>query len=446
MDSFRSNYRWRICALLFFATTINYLDRQVLGILKPVLANEFGWSETSYSYIVMVFTGCYALGMVLAGRMVDRVGVKIGYGVCVLVWSIAACGHALANSAASFAAMRALLGISEAGSFPCAVKSVSEWFPRKEQALAVGILTAGTSIGAVAAPAVVPWLAASYGWQSAFFITGLTGFVWMAFWYFMYQVPANHAKANQAEKAYIRDGQADESQIPTVSISWFSLLKLRATWTFFVGKFLTDPIWWFMLFWLPSYFNSRFSLDLKSLGLPLVIVYTSTSIGSIGGGWISSKLIDRGWDVHKARRVTMLGLALLVLPISLAPLVNNMWVMVGLLSLAAAAHQGWSANLFTTPSDMFPKAWVGSVVGIGGLAGALGATLFPLLVGHLLDHFKLLGNINAGYNILFIVCGLAYVIAWCVMAVVRGSKPVADLGQSDHADVKPAGREASKPA
>jgi ACS family hexuronate transporter-like MFS transporter len=344
----------------------------------------------------------------------------------VLVWSIAACGHALVRSTLGFGVVRALLGISESGSFPCAVKSVSEWFPRKEQALAVGILTSGTSIGAVAAPAFVPWLAATYGWEAAFFVTGLTGFVWLGFWYVMYQAPLKHAKVSQEELRYIHiDRTSSEPKGPAVS--WVSLLKLRATWTFFVGKLLTDPIWWFMLFWLPSYFNSRFHLDMKNLGLPLVIVYIATSIGSIGGGWISSKLISRGWAVNKARQSTMLGLAFLVVPIAFSPWIDNMWTMVGLLSLAAAAHQGWSANLFTTPSDMFPKELVGSVVGIGGLAGALGATLFPLLVGSILDHFKLLGNINAGYNILFVICGSAYLVAWVAMRIIRSSHATADL-------------------
>lgn len=422
----RSSYRWRICALLFFATTINYLDRQVLGLLKPDLAVRFNWSETQYSYIVVVFTACYALGMVLSGKLVDRVGVKIGYGVCVLVWSIAACGHALVRSTLGFGVMRALLGISESGSFPCAVKSVSEWFPRKEQALAVGILTSGTSIGAVAAPALVPWLAATYGWEAAFFVTGLTGFVWLGFWYAMYQAPLKHAKVSKEELRHINsDGSTADSN--GLTVSWVSLLKLRATWTFFVGKLLTDPIWWFMLFWLPSYFNTRFHLDMRNLGLPLVVVYVATSIGSIGGGWISSKLIERGWPVSKARQTTMLGLAFLVVPIAFSPWIDNMWAMVGLLSLAAAAHQGWSANLFTTPSDMFPKELVGSVVGIGGLAGALGATLFPLLVGAILDHFKLLGNINAGYNILFVICGSAYLVAWVAMRIIRSSQVSADL-------------------
>ncbi|MGA7812187.1 MFS transporter [Caballeronia sp.] len=423
----RSSYRWRICALLFFATTINYLDRQVLGLLKPVLAVQFDWTETQYSYIVMVFTACYAIGMLLSGKLVDKVGVKIGYGVCVLLWSIAACGHALVRSTLGFGVMRALLGVSESGSFPCAVKTVSEWFPRKEQALAVGILTSGTSIGAVAAPAAVPWLAATYGWEAAFFVTGLTGFIWLAFWYVMYQAPLKHKKVSKAELEFINEDPV--SALPSAGVHWFSLLKLRPTWTFFAGKLLTDPIWWFMLFWLPSYFNSRFHLDLKNLGLPLVIVYIATSIGSIGGGWVSSALIKRGWSIAKARQTTMLGLAFLVTPIAFSPWIDNMWAMVGLLSLAAAAHQGWSANLFTTASDMFPKAAVGSVVGIGGLAGALGATLFPLLVGTLLDHFKLLGQINAGYNILFVICGSAYLVAWVVMRAIRASSTTVDMTQ-----------------
>ncbi|MFP3565916.1 MFS transporter [Paraburkholderia sp. SIMBA_030] len=424
-----SKYRWRICALLFFATTINYLDRQVLGLLKPALAVQFNWTETQYSYIVVVFTACYAIGMLLSGKLVDKVGVKIGYGVCVLLWSIAACGHALVRSTLGFGVMRALLGISESGSFPCAVKSVSEWFPRKEQALAVGILTSGTSIGAVAAPAVVPWLAATYGWEAAFFVTGLTGFVWLGFWYVMYQAPLKHRKVTKAELEYISEDAASACAASPAKVRWVSLLKLRPTWAFFVGKLLTDPIWWFMLFWLPSYFNSRFHLDLKNLGLPLVIVYIATSIGSIGGGWVSSSLIRRGWSVNKARQTTMLALAFLVTPIAFSPWINDMWAMVALLSLAAAAHQGWSANLFTTASDMFPKAAVGSVVGIGGLAGALGATLFPLLVGTVLDHFKALGHIDAGYNLIFVICGSAYLIAWVAMRVIRSSNRTVDVDE-----------------
>jgi len=423
----RTRYRWRICALLFFATTINYLDRQVLGLLKPELAMRFNWTETEYSYMVVVFTACYAIGLILSGKLVDKYGVKLGYGICVLVWSIAACGHSLVRNTLGFSFMRALLGLAESGNFPAAVKAVSEWFPRREQALAVGILTSGTSIGAVAAPALVPWLAAYYGWQAAFLVTGLTGFVWLGFWYLMYYAPQKHKTISVEELKYINENRARDDE-KGQSVSWISLLKIRHTWAFVMGKLLTDPIWWFMLFWLPSYFSSRYHLDLKNLGLPLVVVYVATSIGSISGGWLSSSLIARGWDVTRARQITMLGLAFLVVPIAFSPWIDNMWAMVGLLSLAAAAHQGWSANLFTTASDMFPKRLVGSIVGMGGMAGAIGGTVFPLFVGALLDHFKALGNVNAGYNILFAICGSAYLIAWTIMRLIRSSNPRTDLG------------------
>lgn len=412
--------------MLFFATTINYLDRQVLGLLKPDLAVRFHWTETDYSYMVMVFSACYALGLILSGKLVDKFGVKVGYGICVLIWSIAACGHSLVRNTMGFAFMRALLGLAESGNFPSAVKAVSEWFPRKEQALAVGILTSGTSIGAVAAPAIVPWLAVAYGWQAAFLVTGLIGFVWLGLWYVTYYAPQKHKRVSLSELKYITDNRSEVDDSGT-SVSWMSLLRVRATWAFIVGKLLTDPIWWFMLFWLPSYFSSRYHLDLKNLGLPLIVVYVATSVGSVSGGWVSSFLISRGWNVNRARQTAMLGIAFLVVPIAFSPWIDNMWAMVGLLSLAAAAHQGWSANLFTTASDMFPKKLVGSVVGIGGMAGAIGGTLFPLFVGALLDHFKALGSINSGYNILFIVCGSAYLIAWIAMRLIRPSRTGASV-------------------
>jgi ACS family hexuronate transporter-like MFS transporter len=327
--------------------------------------------------------------------------------------------------------VRSLLGLAESGNFPSAVKSVAEWFPRKEQALAVGILTSGTSIGAVAAPAIVPRLAAAYGWQAAFLITGLTGFIWLGLWYVMYYAPQKHRRVTPSELKYIEDDRSANEGAGKV-VDWLSLLRSRKTWAFIVGKVLTDPIWWFMLFWLPSYFSTRYHLDLKNLGLPLVVVYFSTSIGSIFGGWLSSQLITRAWTVQRARQSVMLGLAFLVVPIAFSPWIDNMWAMVGLLSLAAAAHQGWSANLFTTASDMFPRALVGSVVGIGGMAGAVGGTVFPLFVGALLDRFVALGRINSGYNILFIVCGSAYLVAWGAMFLIRSSKRQLDgaLGQS----------------
>jgi ACS family hexuronate transporter-like MFS transporter len=408
-------YRWQICALLFFATTINYLDRQVLGLLKPLLEQQFHWSETDYSYLVIVFQASYAGGLLVFGKLIDRLGTKLGYGLCITVWSLAAIGHAAAQSTLSFMYMRALLGLGESGNFPAAIKAVSEWFPKKERALAVGILTAGTSVGAILAPACVPWLAATYGWESAFVITGLTGFVWLVFWKLYYHTPATHPRISAGELSYINQ---DAHVEPVDKVKWADLLKLRSTWVFVTGKFLTDPIWWFMLFWLPSYFSSRFELDLKHLGLPLMIVYCATSIGSIGGGWLSSRMISAGWSTTKARNSAMLIMAIMVLPIGFSSYIDNMWVMVGLLSLAAAAHQGWSANLFTTVADNFPRSQVASVMGIGGTAGSMGGMIFPLIVGIVLEHYKALENLTLGYNLIFIVCASSYLTAWIIMRLM----------------------------
>ena len=408
-------YRWRICALLFFATTINYIDRQVIGILKPILEKEFNWTESEYGQIVMVFSGCYALGLLLFGRFVDKVGTKLGYTVSIVVWSIAAMAHALAKSTFGFGAARALLGIGEAGNFPVAVKSTAEWFPKKERALATGIFNSGANIGAVAAPAIVPWLAGTYGWQEAFIWTGVIGFVWLAFWLVMYEIPSRHKKLSKEEYAYIHSDQEDETQSAKRKVPWMKLFAIRQTWAFVFGKLLTDPIWWFFLFWLPSYFSTTFNLDMKNLGLPLIIVYTATTVGSIGGGYLSGWFISKGWPVFKARKVAMLIFAICVVPIVFARYTTNMWSVVALISLAAAAHQAWSANIFTTASDMFPKFALSSVVGIGGMAGSIGGLLFPIVVGGLLDHFKALGNIGAGYNILFLICGAMYLLAWIAM-------------------------------
>lgn len=407
-------YRWRICALLFFATTINYIDRQVIGILKPILEQEFHWTETQYGEIVMVFSACYAFGLLVFGRFVDKVGTKVGYTVSIVVWSIAAVAHAFAKSTFGFAAARAILGLGEAGNFPVAIKSVAEWFPKKERALATGIFNSGANIGAVAAPAVVPWLAADYGWQEAFIWTGVVGFVWLVFWIVMYEIPARHKKITKAEYDYIHSDNVDESGSKR-KVPWLKLFGIRQTWAFVFGKLLTDPIWWFFLFWLPSYFSTTFNLNMKSLGLPLIIVYTATTVGSIGGGYLSSYFIKRGMPVFKARKTAMFIFAICVLPIMTAPFATNMWVAVALISLAAAAHQAWSANIFTTASDMFPKFALSSVVGIGGMAGSIGGMLFPLLVGALLDHYKALGNIGTGYSILFVICGCAYLLAWGAM-------------------------------
>lgn len=411
------NYRWVVCALIFFATTINYIDRQVIGLLKPTLEQEYHWTETDYGNIVMAFSAAYAVGLLLFGRIVDRVGTKMGYTISVLFWSIAAMLHAAVRSTFGFGMVRAFLGITEGGNFPTAIKATAEWFPKKERALATGIFNSGTNIGAVIAPIVVPWMLGAFGWRPAFLWTGAIGFVWLIFWWIFYEVPAKQKRLSKAEYDLIHsDGETPEEAVQKKeSVPWSTLLRIRQTYAFVFGKLLTDPIWWFFLFWLPSYFADAYNIDLKKPNLQLVIVYTATTVGSVGGGYLSSYLIRKGWLVFRARKMSMLFFAICVTPIITAPHAANVWVAVGLISLAAAAHQAWSANIFTTVSDMFPKQAVSSVVGIGGMAGSIGGMLFPLLVGSLLDHYKALGNIVTGYNILFVICGFGYLIAWLAM-------------------------------
>lgn len=406
--------RYGILALLFFGTTINYIDRQVIGLLKPTLEKEFNWTETDYSNIVMAFSAAYAIGLMGFGRWIDKIGTKLGYSVSVFFWSIAAVAHAFAKSTFGFGLARVGLGVAEAGNFPAAIKSVAEWFPKKERALATGIFNSGANVGAVVAPIMVPAILGAYGWQEAFVITGAVGFIWLIFWWKFYETPARHKKISKEEFDYIHSDNEVVSATE-VPVKWTALFKIKQTWAFIFGKLLTDPVWWFFLFWLPSYFSETFNLDLKKPSLPLVIVYTATTIGSIGGGFLSSYLIKKGWNVQRARKTTMFIIALCVLPIMLAQFTKNIWVAVGLISLAAAAHQAWSANIFTTVSDYFPKKDISSVVGIGGMAGSVGGILFPLAIGMILDHYKLLGNITAGYNIIFIMCGSAYLLAWIVM-------------------------------
>lgn len=408
-------YRWIVCGLLFLATTINYIDRQVIGLLKPTLAGEFNWTETDYSNIVMCFSAAYAIGLLLFGKIVDKVGTKMGYTLSVVFWSIAAMLHAAVKSTFGFGAVRAFLGISEAGNFPTAIKATAEWFPKKERALATGIFNSGTNIGAVIAPIIVPWILGAFGWRHAFIWTGAIGFLWLIFWIIYYEIPSRQKRLTQGEYDYIHSDKEEQEEEKDPPLPWSRLLKVRQTWAFVFGKLLTDPIWWFFLFWLPSYFAEAYNIDLKKPNLQLVIVYTATTIGSVGGGYLSSYLIRKGWLVFKARKISMLVFAFCVLPIMSAQYAPNVWVAVGLISLAAAAHQAWSANIFTTVSDMFPKQAVSSVVGIGGMAGSLGGMLFPLVVGAMLDHYKALGNIVIGYNILFVICGLAYLVAWITM-------------------------------
>lgn len=408
------NQRWIVVALLFFATTINYIDRQVIGLLKPTLEVEFGWSEKDYANIVMAFTAAYALGLLVFGRIIDKIGTKMGFSISIVFWSIAACLHGVVKTTFGFGIARAALGLGESGNFPAAIKTVAEWFPKKERALATGIFNSGANIGAVFAPILVPTILALYGWQEAFIITGTIGFVWLIFWLYYYEIPTRHKKVTEAELAHIHsDNEEDTSN--EKPITWGTLFRVRQTYVFIAGKLLTDPIWWFFLFWLPSYFSTSFNLDLKKPGWPLVIIYMATSIGSIGGGYLSSYFIQKGWPVYKARKTAMFIFALCVLPIMSAKYATNMWVAVALISLAAAAHQAWSANIFTVASDMFPKKAISSVVGIGGMAGSIGGVLFPIFVGYILETYRQLGDSTAGYNIIFFVCGLMYMLAWAVM-------------------------------
>ena len=408
------NQRWIVVALLFFATTINYIDRQVIGLLKPTLEVEFGWSEKDYANIVMAFTAAYALGLLVFGRIIDKIGTKMGFSISIVFWSIAACLHGVVKTTFGFGIARAALGLGESGNFPAAIKTVAEWFPKKERALATGIFNSGANIGAVFAPILVPTILALYGWQEAFIITGAIGFVWLIFWLYYYEIPTRHKKVTEAELAHIHsDNEEDTSN--EKPITWGTLFRVRQTYVFIAGKLLTDPIWWFFLFWLPSYFSTSFNLDLKKPGWSLVIIYMATSIGSIGGGYLSSYFIQKGWPVYKARKTAMFIFALCVLPIMSAKYATNMWVAVALISLAAAAHQAWSANIFTVASDMFPKKAISSVVGIGGMAGSIGGVLFPIFVGYILETYRQLGDSTAGYNIIFFVCGLMYMLAWAVM-------------------------------
>ena len=409
------NYRWFIVVLLFFATSINYLDRQIIGLLKPVLEKEFNWTETDFARIVIAFTAAYAIGLLLSGRLIDKIGTKLGYTIMVIIWSIAGMLHAIARSAFGFGVARVGLGLGEAGNFPAAVKAVAEWFPKKERALATGFFNAGTSIGVVLALLIVPFILNYYGWQAVFWITGALGFVWLIFWVIYYEIPSKQKRLSPGEYEYIISGQDKEDNERGLVIKWQKLFKQPQTWAFITGKGLIDPIYWFFLFWLPSYFSSTFSLDLKKPSLELMIIYTATTVGSIGGGYLSSRLIKKGWPVLKARKSSLFLFALLEVSIILAQFASSAWIAVGLISLAVAVHQAWATNVFTIASDLFPTEAVSSVVGIGGMAGAIGGILFPILVGSLLDSYKAAGNITAGYNLLFTICGFTYLIAFAIM-------------------------------
>jgi MFS transporter, ACS family, hexuronate transporter len=413
------NYRWTICALIFFATTINYLDRQVIGILKPLLESDLNIGEKDYAHIIMTFQLFYAFGMVIAGRLIDKYGSKIGYGVSVIIWSIAAAGHAFAKGALGFGFWRALLGLSESGNFPAANKTIAEWFPKKERALAFGILNSGTNVGAIIAPLAVPAIIVAWGWQAAFIITGSLGFIWIIFWLIFYEIPSRQKRVSKSEFEYI-NSDADEREETDEKVPLLKLLKYRQTWMFFIGKGLTDPVWWFYLFWIPGWLAQvrGTGLDVKSFGLPLAFIYTATTVGSIFGGWLSSYMVKKGISPFNARKYTMLVFAFLVVPIVFAqsPSVST-WTAVCLIALAAASHQAWSANLFTTVSDAFPKRVVSSVTSIGGMAGALGGAFISYLAGGVLAFYKKAGHVETGYVVMFAIAGSAYLLAWIIMQV-----------------------------
>ena len=410
------NYRWIIVALLFVATTINYLDRQIIGLLKPILEIEFDWTETDFARIVMAFTAAYAIGLLFFGWFIDKIGTRKGYSITVIFWSIAGMLHALARSAFGFGLARIGLGLGEAGNYPAAAKTVAEWFPKKERALATGLFNAGTSVGVVVALILVPMILSHYGWQEVFWITGGLGFIWLIFWWWLYETPMRQTKLTQSELEYIVSGQDEVETIDDKNpVNWRKLFTFPQTWAYITGKGLIDPIYWFFLFWLPSYFATTFALDLKKISPELLLIYTATTIGSIGGGYLSSLLIKRGWETIKARKTALLIFAILELSVIFIQFAGNVWVAVGLISLAVALHQAWATNVFTLPSDMFPKQAVSSIVGIGGMAGAIGGILFPMLIGWLLDKYKAEGNIEDGYNILFTICGFTYLVAWTII-------------------------------
>jgi ACS family hexuronate transporter-like MFS transporter len=421
MEQNIGRYRWTICSLVFFATTINYLDRAVISLLKSTLTTELKWDDADYTNVEIAFKISYAIGLLLAGRFIDTVGTKKGYAWATGLWSVAAVFHAAAKSVFGFSVARAALGVTEAGNFPAAIKTVAEWFPRKERALATGLFNSGANIGAIVAPLSVPFIAAAFGWQWAFIATGLLGFIWLFFWNKHYYKPSEHPKLSAAELAYINsdaDAIAEGDALNTKSFSWIALLKYKQTWAFAIGKLLTDPIWWFYLFWLPDFLESQYHIKGTAIALPVAAVYTMSAVGSIFGGWLPMYLIKNNWAVFKARKSSMLLYAFLVLPILFAQVLGgmNMWLAVFVIGIAAAAHQAWSANIFTTVSDMFPKRAVGSVTGIGGMFGAIGGILLSMAVQkNLFVHYRSIGQIETAYYIMFIVCGSAYLLAWVIM-------------------------------
>ena len=396
-----SSMRWWVCALLFFATTINYVDRQVLAILAPDLQREIGWTEIEYGYIVTAFQFSYAIGLLFAGKLIDFLGTKRGYIISIFVWSLAAMTHAMAKTATGFGIARLALGVGESGNFPAAIKTIAEWFPRKERALATGIFNSGSNIGAILAPLMVPLIALQFGWQWAFIGTGILGFIWLFFWVRMMQPPASHPKVNKAELAIIESDFETSKEKPA---TLWQIIRTRKVWAIAVGKFLTDPIWWFFLYWLPKFLSQTYGLKLDKIGLPLITAYLIADVGSVGGGWVSSKFLKMGWTLNAARKTTLLICAILVTPIYFVSGIADLWPAVLLIGLGMAAHTGWSANMYTLATDFFPKQDVGTVVGFIGMAGAIGGMLMATATGHLLEA-------TGSYKSIFIVAASMYGLA-----------------------------------
>jgi ACS family hexuronate transporter-like MFS transporter len=435
-------YRWTICSLLFFATTINYLDRQVLSLLKPSLEAEFGWTNSQYANIASAFQFTYAISMLFAGRIIDRLGTKKGFIWAIVLWSVGAMIHAWAvpvgdgllkvlgwvgiisvpASVLGFMFSRMVLAVGEAGNFPGAIKATAEYFPKKERSFATGIFNSGANVGAILAPLSVPWIEANYGWQAAFIVVGAIGFIWLIFWLIYYERPEEQPRMGKEELAYIKAGdeiveKTDVIAAPHQNIPWVKLLGFKQTWSFIVGKFMTDGVWWFFLFWLPAFLKDQYGMEKTEIMLPLAVLYSLTMFGSIGGGWFPTFFIDKGYEVYSARLKAMLMIAVIPLVVLAAQPLGHItfWIPVLLIGIGASAHQAWSANIFTTVSDLFPKSAIGSVVGMGGMAGGLGGVLITKVAGALFDHYKGLGHIETGYTIMFAYCAVAYLLAWMIM-------------------------------
>jgi ACS family hexuronate transporter-like MFS transporter len=404
------NFRWFVCGLLFYATTVNYMDRVVMGILKTTISHDLHWTDDDYGTITAVFQVGYALMLPIAGRVIDWLGIRIGYTLAVLVWGLSSMAHALAGNVLQFSVVRLGLGIGEAANFPAAIKTVADWFPRKERALATGILNSGTNVGALVAPLFIPVVVTHFGWHSAFLVTGSFSLSWIFVWLFFYREPEKNKRLSAKELVYIRSDGEPES---TVKIPYVTLLSKRSSWAFLTGKFLTDPVWWFYLFWIPGFLQTQYHIDLIHTGPPLFAIYLAADVGSIGGGWLSSALLKRGWELTRARKTTMLIFACCVLAIAFVPFTGgNLWLTVALIGIAAGSHQGWSANLFTMSSDCFPRKAIGSVVGLGGMGGAVGGIVATKAVG------KWLTLSHEAYAPLFFIAGSMYLFALLIIHLI----------------------------